>query len=727
MATYSNFGGLDSPIGDAGDSGFSRLNQRLRADQLQPSEIAGSENGRMGIDGAWQTRRGINLISPPLTTSGQVLTLPFYTYGNVTPSALNNVGGVIEMTITGHAFVDQTLAFVTGITGLTPAFVAGNYLVTVIDANTISIDTNGATGTPGGTVTVGAPVIDANAVNAIWASCVFSDPNSEGDEYILIATNQKAFAIPTAGGAAIDIEYPVGLVLTNFADMIQVFDKVYLFRNGLTSLVWNGVLTGSPAFTLVANGNYATNVYLDANNNTAIADGIVTVTATAHGLVVGDTIVVVDPGSGGGGQELAEGSVYVVATVPTVDSFTFFAEVGDKAAHKVVYSRRLSVALGLMHMPAPPWAIYHQRRLWMPFRYLSSGSSGSPTITDRDILDEIVASDIFDADTYDRLNNQYRIASGGADKVVGIQPFADNNLLVFCRNSIHIIANVGGDLSQTVVKEVTREVGCVARKSIVQVGNQVFFLSDNGVYSVDFGDLYNLRGATLPLSEAIQPIITRINPNFADRAVAIYHDNRYYIAVPLDGSSENNAILVYNFINGGWESIDTVNDPAWNVRNLLRSSAGGFNKLFVVNSVGGVHQVDARLDAVDLVAVQTGDPGQIKPIVSSMTTRAYTMGTIEKKRWGSYEVQLESSTTNISDATFTLITENPDSTTTLKSVSTLLDGPLGIGESASLEGRCGNKRGYSGQLIIAPTQGRPKVRTIKLTAQLTELGISSKT
>jgi hypothetical protein len=726
MATYSSFTGLDTPIGDAGDSGFARLNQRLRPDQLQPGEVAISENGRMGVDGAWQTRRGINLISPPLTTSGQVLTLPFYAYANVTPSALSNAGGVISMTVTGHDFVNETLASVTGITGLTPSFEAGNYEIAVGDANTISIDTNGATGTPGGTVTVGAPIIDGSAVNAIFASCVFSNPNTEGTEFIVIATNQKAFAIPTAGGAAIQINYPADLVLINFAEMIQAFDRVYLFRDGLTSFVWDGDITGTPAFTLVANGNYTQPVVLGSSNNTSASNGVVEVSETDHGLSVGDTIVIVDGGSGSP-PELTKGDSYTVATVADADTFTFFAQVENFGSKTVTLSKRVSSSLGFMHMPAPPFAVYHQRRLWMPFRYLSSGSSGTPTITNRNILDEIVASDIFDSDTYDRLNNQFRIASGGADKVVGIQPFADDNLLIFCRNSIHLIARAGGDLGDTVVKEITREIGCVARKSIIQVGNQVFFLSDNGVYSVDFGDLYNLRGATLPLSESIQPIINRINPNFADRAVATYHDNRYYIAVPLDGVSENNALLVYNFINSGWESVDTVNDPAWNIRNLLRSSAGGLNKLFVVNSVGGVNQVDGRLDAVDLIAVQTNSNGVTRPIVSRVATRAYTMGTIDKKRFGSFEVQMESSDTNASNANFTLITENPDGTTVLKNAGVLLDGTLGVSESASLEGRCGNKRGYSGQLVIAPTQGRPKIRAVKLTAQLTELGISTKT
>jgi hypothetical protein len=719
---FSTYGPIDTPIADAGDSGFTRLNQRLRPDQLQPNEIAISENGRMGIDGAWQVRRGINLISDPLTTSGQVLTIPFYVYENLTPSALNNNSGVIEMTVVGHPFVDQTLAHVTGITGLTPAFTAGNYVVTVIDPNTVSIDLNGAVGTAGGTVTIGAPIIDDNVVNAIYASCVFSDPASANTEYIIIATNSKAVAIPVNGGAAIDIDYPAGVTLSAQADMIQAFDKVFIFRDGLTSLQWDGDLTGSPAFTLVANGAYAALTYLDASNNTVVADGIATVSETAHGLSVGDKITVIDKGS----SSVVDGEVYTIATVANANTFTFFADVVDAASHKVVYSKRQSVSLGLMHMPCPPWAIYHQRRLWMPFKYLSSGSSGSPTITDRDIQDEIVASDIFDSDTYDRLVNQFRVASGGADYVVGIQPFADDNLLVFCRNSVHLVTGVSGDLTNAVVKEITREVGCVARKSIVQVGNQVFFLSDNGVYSVDFGDLYNLRGAMLPLSEAIQPIIDRLNANLAINAVAIYHDNRYYIAVPLDNSIENNAILVYNFINQGWESIDTVNDAGWNIRNLLRANAGGLNRLFAVNSVGGVHQIDVRLDDKDVIATQTGSSGSVIPIVSRMGTRAYTLGTIEKKRWNAYEIQAESSDTNTSDATIELVTENPDSQTTLKSLSQLFGQVLPIGEDGSFEGRCGNKRGYTGQLVITPTQGRPKIRTVKLSAQLVDLGTATK-
>jgi hypothetical protein len=56
----------------------------------------------------------------------------------------------------------------------------------------------------------------------------------------------------------------------------------------------------------------------------------------------------------------------------------------------------------------------------------------------RGILDEVIASDILDTDTYDRIYAQYRFNAGTADFVVGLHSFAEDSLLVFNRNSIHI-------------------------------------------------------------------------------------------------------------------------------------------------------------------------------------------------------------------------------------------------------------------------------------------------
>ena len=723
MPRYSNYGSLDNVMVDEGDVAFNRVNARLRPDQLKEGDVAYSSNGRMDLGGAWQPRKGITNFDTAITLNTAALRLPFYLYANTTASSYSEAAGVITINFaTAHPFVDGTLASISGLSGSTPS-VNGNRTITVNSSTQIEITVAGLSGSITGTAVVGAPRLEDDAVNSVYGSCLFSDPNTNNTEYIVIATTEFAYAIKLSDGSETQIDYPAGVSISADVGMLQAFDKVFIFRDGLTALEWNGVLTGTPAFVLVENGAYTVPAYLDDSNNTVISDGLVTVTQTAaHELSVGDRVYVIDKGSSG---LVENGAGYVVAEVTSSTVFKFFAAVDDLGSHKVVYSRRISVGTGFTHMPAPPFAIYHQRRLWMPYLYTMSGTPG-PTITSRGITDEIIASDILDTNTYDQIYANYRIASGGADFVVAIQPFTEDNLVVFNRNTIHLVRGVSGDLAETSVQEITREVGCLARKSVVQVGNQILFLSDNGVYAMTFEDLYNLRGASIPLSESINPIIKRINPEYAKNAVAVYHDNRYYLSVPIDASVENNAILIYNFLTQGWESVDTVDTPNWNVRNLIRAGSGSLNKLYAINSFGGIHIIDDRDDDKDLIINQVTFPAVAHNIVSYVTTRQYTAGTMDRKRYNSFELQLESSESNESDATISLETENPDSVEALDSVDTLLGGKLAVGEDASVRGRCSNVRGYGGQLTISPTQGRPKIRALKLTSQLTDLTISSK-
>jgi hypothetical protein len=106
-------------------------------------------------------------------------------------------------------------------------------------------------------------------------------------------------------------------------------------------------------------------------------------------------------------------------------------------------------------------------------------------------------------------------------------------------------------------------------------GNAMFFLSDDGVYAVEFLNDYNLRGADEPISKNIQPYIDRINKNLAGEAVGVLFNNRYYLAVALDSmpgannATGNNAILVFNFLNKGWESIDTFGSNDFIIENLI--------------------------------------------------------------------------------------------------------------------------------------------------------------
>lgn len=723
MARFDNYGPLDNALIEEGDTGFARMNARLRPDQLKAGEVALSTNGRMDIDGAWQTRMGVQNFGTTLATNATALILPFYTYANKTGNSVNRVGNVLTIGFSSaHSFTTATLAYVSGITGISPSFVAQNYIITVVNSTSVSITIAGISGTATGTAVVGAPRLEDTNVNAVYGSCLFSDPTSSNEEYIILASNINVKAINLKTGVATTITYPGSITISSDVTVLQAFNYLFLFRDGLTTLQFTGTLVGSPAFALVDNGVYTQPLTLTAAGNCSISNGVVTITETSHGLSVGGIVRIIDAGS----TNLTALSQFYITTVPNANTFTFFATADNASAVSVVLSAPQSVGGGFVHMPAPPWAVYHQRRLWMPYYYTSTGSSGSPTITSRNITDEIIASDVLDQNTYDQIESNFRIASGGADYVVAIQSFTEDNLIVFNRNTIHIIRGVSKALKDVTVQEVTREVGCIARRTIVQVGNQIFFLSDNGVYSVNFEDFYNLRGASMPMSEPINPLIKRINPDHIGNCVATYHDNRYYLAVPLDSSTENNAIFVYNFLNEGWESLDVIDQIGWNIRNFVRAGAGGINNLYVVNKDGGVHILDYRDDDKDLANLQIGGTATAYPIYSSLKTRQYTGGTMERKRFNSFELQAESSASNASDIDISFITQNPDSDETLQSLSSLLGETLAISEDASLRGRIGNIRGYGGQFVFEPTIGRPKIRTIKVAAQLTDLSINSK-
>ena len=184
--------------------------------------------------------------------------------------------------------------------------------------------------------------------------------------------------------------------------------------------------------------------------------------------------------------------------------------------------------------------------------------------------------------------------------------------------------------------------------------------------------------------------------------------------MPLDDSTVNNSMIVYNTLNSGWESIDTINLEGWNVTNLIKAGAGGIDKLYAVSSNGGIHVIDDREDDVDYLAVVPGIPPASYAIASSVTTRGFTLSSIGRKRYSAIELHAESTSTNASNATITGIAENLDSDFTIGTVSDFLGEVLPVGEDASIRARIGGKRAYSLQIKITPTQGRPKIRAIKI-------------
>ena len=708
MARYSKYGIADDPLVEELEIGFSGFNNRLRPDQLPRGILSNSENGRMGINGEWQVRKGIDLIAAPFVVGN--FTVPFYVYANFTVvnGDIARSGTTLTFTKTSHGLTNSTLVSLAGLgtAGVDPN---GNHVATVTDVNTFTLTIVGLTGKPTGTATIGAPKIDEGANVKIYGSTEWSDPSASSDFYVICAGNSKAIAVKLTDGTTTDIAYPSGLTITSSVDMIQAFHKVFIFRDGAVALEWNGSFGGTPAFTLVGNGNYTQPANLDATGFT-IVNGLATVTVS-NTLAIGDTVVLTVVG----GSSLAEGSEHIVATRSS-SAFTFYVDHADVSNQTdTEWTKRVSGGIGFIYSPAPPFGIYHQRRLVLPFNYTTSGSSGSATVTNREIRDEVIFSDILDTDTYDQIYGQFRLNAGTSDFIVGFLSFTEDQLIVFNRNSIHLITD-SLNLRAAQSKLITNEVGCLARNTIVKVGNQVMFLSDNGMYSLDFQDLYNLRGNDMPFSANIEKTINRINKDVISNCLGVYFDNKYYLAVPLDSSINNNGLIVYNFLNKQWESIDSVNNEAWEIHNLIIAGVDTKRGVYAVNQQGGVHKLESREDDVDVVITKVGTAEKSITILGSATTRMFTAQNIDRKKWNNWDLHVESSETNTSDANLSAITENLDATISLKKLSDYVGSspkPLPASEDISIRGRFGNKRSYGLQFKIDTIQGRLKLRGVK--------------
>jgi len=718
MARYDVYGAQDDRLVEDLDQGFIGFNNKFRPDQLTSGILAESNNGRMDLNGEWQPRKGMEIFSAPF--SAAVLALPFKLYDST-----NIGGGVASFSRTNstiqvnfnsaHNITTNTGVNISGLTFSGSVDPNGNFIATVVDADTITYTVTDLAETPGGTMVVKGMRLLDSASNFIEASCEFSDPNNDATSYIAVVGTNKTVLVKTldSGSTTVTLTYPSGETVPRGSSVIQAFNKLFIFRKGQIALQWDGDIS-TTTFSLVSNGNFNQPVPLSITDlDFSGGIGTATVSSTAS-LLVGDLLKVTTAGTSG----YSIGDTFRVRDITNSTTFTFNS--GDKTGTNKTASvmKPESVGLGFTHMPAPEFGVYHQRRLVVPYQFDITGSSGSATITDRNILDEALFSDILDQNTYDRVYGQFRFNAGEADFIVGFHSFSDDQLVVFNRNSIHTVKN-SLDLESSVSQVITSDIGCSARNSIQQIGNKLMFLSDNGVYALDFVDLYNLRGQDVPLSATIQGTISRINKDHADKAVSAYFDNRYYIAVPLDESTTNNALLIYNFVNKQWESLDSINDSDWEYTYLLAGGSGSQRGVYAINRNGGVHKYESRADDIDLYVGAIGASSSSILVSASAITRMFNVRSIDRKKWNNFELHLQSSENNVSDANLEAITENIDGIIDLGSVSSLNGQELAIDEDVSLRGRFGNKRAYGLQFKLTTTKGRPRLRALKVAGAIT--------
>ena len=334
----------------------------------------------------------------------------------------------------------------------------------------------------------------------------------------------------------------------------------------------------------------------------------------------------------------------------------------------------------------------------------------------------------------------FTINDGSSDTLVAVTPWTLNEFVIFMRNSIFyaaagVGANASGDATteaDSYIKSLASDIGCIAKGSIVQAGGGILFLSDNGVYMLNPAGAGNgssntpegMRLLTIaePLSATISDVIARINFAAVGKAVSAYWENRYYLAVPLDGSTVNNTVLVYNFLNKAWESVDTYN-AAQDIEKFVVAKRGNRRRLFMVDQNEGIFLLE-ELEYDEFNASSGGVLGTpVLPfyipatltgltfppitIAGELITRAYNFQTSREKRFSSISVDASFSAGANLQTTF--ITVNPDFNTVINSYGSAAD------EDATLRLPV-RKSGYYSQVKFNSLNLRPSVRSVTVEA-----------
>ena len=348
--------------------------------------------------------------------------------------------------------------------------------------------------------------------------------------------------------------------------------------------------------------------------------------------------------------------------------------------------------------------------------------------------------------------DMFSINDGSNDTLIAVTPWTLNEFVIFMRNSIfYASVGVGAYLlsdpateDNSYVKSLATDIGCLARKSIVQAGGGIIFLSDNGVYilepagasgaSASAPEGMRLLTLSEPLSAPIDDVIRRINQNYASESVAIYWENRYYLAVPLDSSTTNNAVLVFNFINKSWESVD-IYPAGFDVVRFLIAKKSDKRRMWAIDPNEGIFLMEELdwdefgpsvgtplLDDPSCLLDSEGcrfSPVAFRPnnIHGELTTRAYTFNTSGDKRFSS--VQSDVNFPAFGNINVDFITTNPDTLTRLWQFTPPEN------EDYILRLPC-RKVAYSGQVKYTIDSYRPSIRSVSVEALIIGHNIHTK-
>lgn len=318
-----------------------------------------------------------------------------------------------------------------------------------------------------------------------------------------------------------------------------------------------------------------------------------------------------------------------------------------------------------------------------------------------------------------------RIGGGEGEPIVALASLQDFNLCVLKENSVYlVVADPGATTAANwATPKLASGIGCVGRRAWATVGNDVLFMSRDGVRSVRrmaaAAGQYELSP---PISEPMQPYIDRINWAYADLIAAHSYKHLVFFAVPLDAATTPDTTLIYNARLRRWTGIRT----GWTPGVFETTRFAGVQRLVFGEQTGLVRQWK---DFADATADDTyTDNGAA--IATRVWLRGMLFGSpINDKEAFDAEIRFSSSNAIVS---VTLLGDNADLRTWQRDlrqsgVGLPVDLPFDLFSPAAVTGRRGLrglKRFNECYLKIESTSGWFALRNVTVRAKLKKVPTS---
>jgi len=183
------------------------------------------------------------------------------------------------------------------------------------------------------------------------------------------------------------------------------------------------------------------------------------------------------------------------------------------------------------------------------------------------------------AGAFDQATDVFKIPVGAERAVIGLR---DIGLVCIGKDEIWGI-NPTVIPAATDKAEKLLEIGCVARKTAITVGDDIMFLAPDGVRGIfrTVQDKLQL-GQSFPLSYLLKDEFDDINWAYASKATSVYFQGRYLIALPSGSSTYNDVVWVYYPATKSWTVI-----TGWNVADWAKITFSGEEKLYYIDSADG--------------------------------------------------------------------------------------------------------------------------------------------